>query len=124
MSVWVDLVAASGSTRAIPFRDDGGSAASSITAALLVTVLMLALLALAAIYARKRGWLDRWVGQTRAAHAKPSMQVAQVLRLSPRTTLYRVHDGTRVLLVLESAVNAQVVADTTQVGAGADDGRD
>ncbi len=99
-----------GASAAIPFRQDHGAATTTVTGALLATVLLLVVAMLVAWYARRRGWLDRWVGQAAPAMPKQTLRMEQALRLSPRTTLYRVRDGSRLLLVVESQVNARVVS--------------
>lgn len=96
----------------IRFREDTAPGASGVIEALLLTVLLLAAALGAAIYAKKRGWLQRWtVGATSPAQG-PSMQVSEVLRLSPRTRLYRVRTGDGECLVLESTSQASIVSQT------------
>jgi len=110
MTSWIALAAVAGArASAIPFRQDPGGAGSSVVGVLAVTVALLALLAAAAWYARRRGWLDRWAGPVSRAQS-PHLRMEQALRLSPRTTLYRVnHDG-RTLLVVESTATAHIEA--------------
>ncbi|HEY1140845.1 MAG TPA: hypothetical protein VGE88_11640 [Lysobacter sp.] len=110
MTPWsaIATVAAHGTTT-IPFRQDTGGVGSSAVGVLTVTVVLLALLAAAAWYARRRGWLDRWAGPAPRAQA-PRMRLEQSLRLSPRTTLYRVNHEGRILLVVESTATARIEA--------------
>jgi len=106
MSGWFLATAATAS--AIPFRQESATAgAASLSGALLIAVAMLSVVAAVAWYARRRGWLDRWVGPTPSPRAQ-LLQVEQALRLSPQTTLYRVRHEGQVLLVIESRVNARV----------------
>lgn len=96
--------------RAIPFRDEGPGLASQAVDVLLVLILLLAACLGIALYARKRGWLDRWTGaRAKTPPARGSLQVEQMSRLSPKTTLYRVNDADRRYLIVESSVAVQVV---------------
>jgi hypothetical protein len=102
------LLAGAAEAPAIPFRQEPATAgAGSLSGALLIAVAMLAVVAAAAWYARRRGWLDRWVGPAPSPRAQ-SLQVEQTLRLSPQTILYRVRHEGEVLLVIESRVNARI----------------
>lgn len=103
---WLASAAAS-TAQAIPFRQDPVGAGASLTGALLIAVVMLAAIAVAAWHARRRGWLDRWVGPAPSPRA-PAMRVEQVLRLSPQTTLFRVRHEGEVLLVFESKANTRI----------------
>lgn len=108
MTAWSAVATvAAGSATAIPFRQDAGGVGSSVVGVLTLTVVLLALLAAAAWHARRRGWLDRWAGPAPKAQA-PRLRLEQVLRLSPRTTLYRVNHGGRILLVVESTATARI----------------
>ena len=126
MTAW--LVATATSARAsgaaaIPFRQDAGGAGASIVGALAVTAVLLCVVVLIAAYARRRGWLDQWIGPAPHAHA-PRLRLEQALRLSPRTSLYRVrHDG-QVLLVVESTASARVVTLPGHGGDGRMDAQD
>ncbi|HEY0502216.1 MAG TPA: hypothetical protein VGD42_01875 [Lysobacter sp.] len=118
MSGW--LLAAAAPASAIPFRQEAATGgAASLSGALLIAVAMLSVVAAAAWYARRRGWLDRWVGPAPSPRAQ-TLRVEQTLRLSPQTTLYRVvHEG-EVLLVVESRVNARIER-TSLDGGGANE---
>lgn len=87
----------------IPYRSDANGMAASTSSALLVAVLLLAALALALRYAKRRGLLDRWIVAAPGRVAgRPEMQVVRALRISPKTTLYRIRDADRQYLLVES----------------------
>lgn len=102
------VTGAQSAAAAIPFREEGSGVAATATGPLMVAVLLLAGLGVAAWYAKRRGWLDRWLGPLPTATSQPQLRVEQVLRLSPKTTLYRIRDGHRRLTVIESSVNARL----------------
>jgi hypothetical protein len=98
----------------IAFRQDDADLATSATHVLLVTVLLLGAVLGALVIAKRRGWLQRWTGG--AAPATPSagtagLRVEQRLRLSARTTLFRVADGDRRYIVVESTGGVQLAVD-------------
>jgi hypothetical protein len=87
----------------IPYRSDANGMAASTGSALLVAVLLLAALALGLRYAKRRGLLDRWiVAAPGRVSGRPDMQIVRVLRVSPKTTLYRIRDADRHYLLVES----------------------
>jgi len=100
----------------IPFRQSGGVSGPEVFTSFGLTLLLLAATAGAAFYARKRGWLDRWlaVPTTADAAGKRRLAVVERLALSRKTTLIRVRDGERELLVLESTGGAQMLPATTE----------
>ena len=103
--------------QAIPFRPEGEGIASSSASALGVIVVLLACAWGVALYARRRGWLARWVAPVAQPPANGGLRLASRLRLSPRTVLYAVvDDAQRQLLVAETPTGVQVV----QLQAGGD----
>lgn len=87
----------------IPYRSDADGMATSVTGALLVAVLLLAVVALALRFAKRRGLLDRWIVAAPGRTAeRTQMRVVHALRVSPRTTLYRIRDADRQYLLVES----------------------
>jgi hypothetical protein len=87
----------------IPYRSDANGMAASTSSALLVAVLLLAALALGLRYAKRRGLLDRWIVAAPGRVAgRPDMQIVRALRVSPKTTLYRIRDADRHYLLVES----------------------
>ena len=100
----------------IPFRQSGGISGPEVFSSFAITLLLLAAVAGAAWYARKRGWLDAWLAVPQAGEAgKRRLAVVERLALSRRTTLIRVRDGERELLVLESAGSAHFVPPATEL---------
>lgn len=90
-------------TQSIPYRSDANSMAASTGSAMLVAVLLLAALALALHFAKRRGLLDRWiVAAPGRASGRLDMQVVRALRVSPKTTVYRIRDADRHYLLVES----------------------
>lgn len=98
----------------IPYRKEGGAAGGSLMGVLAITVLMLAAFVVVLRLAKSRGLLDRWIvsGSAAAPASKTgqdAIRVEQVLRVSPRTMLYRIRDGERRYLLVESiAAHAQL----------------
>ena len=101
----------------IPFRQSGGISGPEVFSSFAITLLLLAAVAGAAWYARKRGWLDKWlaVPASPGEAGKRRLAVVERLALSRRTTLIRVRDGERELLVLESAGTAHFVSPATEL---------
>ncbi|WP_117309242.1 hypothetical protein [Stenotrophomonas sp. G4] len=96
----------------IRFKSEAGSVGTTLVAPLIITSLLLAL-AIAALYvARRKGWLQRWSVVPAATDMPMGLRVEQVVRLSPRTRLYRVSDGVAVFTVVESTAHAQIVLGT------------
>jgi hypothetical protein len=94
----------------IPYRDEGGGLAAEAGGAVFAAFVLLALLVVVLHVARKRGLLDRWIAAapTRAEGREP-MRVEDALRVGPRTTLYRIRDGGRRYLLIESTAQARLV---------------
>lgn len=103
---WSLLAAA----RPIPFKAENGGATASLALPLLLAVVLLALAVGLLWVARQKGWLRRWSAAPPAAGERADgLQVEQVLRLSPRTRLYRLRDGEHRFAVLESTAHASIV---------------
>jgi hypothetical protein len=101
----------------IPFRKTSIVSGSEVFGMLIATCLVLAAFAALAWFARRHGWLDRWTGGAVADRdAKRSLVVQEVLRISRRTTLYRISNGTREFLLAESS--APIVLAPVQVDLG------
>jgi hypothetical protein len=114
----------SGTTsQAIPFRPEYRASGSNAVDVLLILALLLGSFVVALWFARKKGWLDRWIvaapgiGATKRA----GLELEQVLRLSQKSALYRVNDGSTRYLVLESAGAAQVLKTESLQGSHADE---
>jgi len=97
------------STAPIGFRDEHESVADSAVGVLLVLVLLLGACLGGLLFAKRKGWLNRWLpAPSGAADDASRLRVEQVLRLSPRTVLYRVADERSRYLILESTASAQL----------------
>ncbi|ALN84771.1 hypothetical protein LC55x_1480 [Lysobacter capsici] len=93
----------------IGFRDEHASVADSAVGVLLVLVVLLGACLGGLIFAKRKGWLNRWLpAPSGAADDASRLRVEQVLRLSPRTVLYRVADERSRYLILESTASAQL----------------
>lgn len=100
----------------IPFRKTSVVSGSEVFGMFITTALVLAALAALAWFARRRGWLERWtVGTTSAPGGKRSLTVLEVLRISRKTTLYRVSNGKHEFLLAES--NGQIQLSPAHVDA-------
>ena len=99
---------AAASAPAIPFRETSTVSGGDIAAAFAWTVLLLVAALVLAIVAKRRGWLARW-GVAAPAASATGLRVEQVLRVSARTTLYRVADGRGHYLLAESRDGVQLV---------------
>lgn len=94
----------------IPYRDEGGGLAGDAGGAMFAAILLLALLVVALQFARKRGLLDRWIVAAPARTAgRPQMQVEQALRVGAKTMVYRIRDGERRYLLVESTAQSTLV---------------
>lgn len=94
----------------IPYRDEGGGLAADAGGAVFAAILLLALLVVALQFARKRGLLDRWIVAAPArAAGRPQMQVEQALRVGAKTMVYRIRDGERRYLLVESTAQTTLV---------------
>lgn len=93
----------------IPFRESSVASTGDVFGMFAITLLLLAAFAGAAWYARKAGWLDRWVGKLPAKPGIPARRLAVVERLplSRKTVVYRIADGDRQYLLAESMGGVQ-----------------
>lgn len=105
----------------IPFREDTSEGASGLVDVLLVLALMLGALLALAITAQRKGLLKRWAIASPIRPAGAGLLVEESLRLSSRTTLYRISDGTRTHLLIESTATTRFV--TLRTEEPADDAR-
>lgn len=80
---------------------------TGIAAALVVTVLLLGAATALLALAKKKGWLKQWSVQPQG-EMRGGLAMVQRLRLSPRTMVFRLQDGERQILVVESTANVTV----------------
>ena len=94
----------------IPFRDRADVAVTDVFAVLGTTLALLALALVTAFVAWRRGWLGRW-GAAPAAAKSPGedLRIERALRLSPRTVVFRIVDGERRFLLVESRDGVRVL---------------
>jgi hypothetical protein len=93
----------------IPFRKTAAASGPEVFGVLVTTLLLLAIFAALAVFARRRGWLDRWVGAAPSkSELKKKLAVTETLRISRKTTVYRVSDGDREFLLAESSAPLQL----------------
>lgn len=87
----------------IPFRESSPTSAPEVFGLFATTLLLLVAFYAVAWYARRAGWLDRWIGP-RSAAGENSRQLTVLERLpvSRKTTLYRVRHGDKEYLLAES----------------------
>lgn len=110
-------------SQAIPFRPEYRGSGSNAADVLLILALLLGSFVAVLWFARKKGWLDRWivaapgVGATKRA----GLELEQVLRLSQKSALYRVNDGNTRYLVLESGDAVQVLKTEAMQGSPTDE---
>lgn len=96
---------------AIPFRSDAAVSLSEAGGVLVVALLLLAAFYGLAWYARRRGWLDRWVGgRTKQVDDARRLRVLERFVVSRKTVLYRIRDGEQEYLLVESSVSAGLTA--------------
>jgi len=99
----------------IPFRHTSIASASELSGILIATVLVLSVFAASAWFARRKGWLDRWstdAGKSRVSGR--SLVVLEVLRISRRTTVYRIASGKQEFLVAESSSPVALTATSAE----------
>ncbi|HEY2346302.1 MAG TPA: hypothetical protein VGH80_10525 [Xanthomonadaceae bacterium] len=101
--------AAHAAAQAIPFRPESHGITSDAGSVFLVLTVVLAVFLIVLLFARKKGWLNRWIAEP--AVTGPSgtkLRVEQVLRLSPKTLLYRVSEGPERYLIVESTAQVHL----------------
>ena len=97
-------------TQAIAYRPESASVSGSVVDVLLMLVLLLGGVLVLAWVAKRQGWLQRWtVGAAPLSRSGAGLGVEQALRLSPRTTLFRIIDGNRRYLLVESTGTVRFV---------------
>lgn len=93
--------------RPIPYRSESEGVASSAGGAIFAALLLLGLFTAVLVIARRKGLLDRWIGAPPVGRPERArLRVEHALRVSPKTMLYRVRDGERSYLLVESLAQA------------------
>lgn len=103
----------------IPFRTSAATSGPEVFGLLVTTLLLLTAATAVLWFARRRGWLDRWVGAAPAVAAPKQLVVLESLRINRQTTVHRVRDGRQVYLIAESTAQVQVIAVPPGDGGGA-----
>ncbi|MGH8108400.1 MAG: hypothetical protein ACREO1_06745 [Arenimonas sp.] len=96
------------SSQPIPFRKDSVTNTPEVFGLLVTTILLVSVFAALTWYARRRGWLDRWVGpKPQVASQNKKIVVLETQRISQKTTLYRISNGDSEFLLAESSMQIQ-----------------
>ncbi len=107
------------SKQPIPFRKEGITNTPEVFGLLVTTLLLVAIFAALAWFARRQGWLDRWVGpKPQAQSDKKKILVLEVQRVSEKTTLYRIGSDDDVYLLAESSMQVQLVKKSAEKEVG------
>lgn len=117
MTPIVATVVAHSTPAPIPFRDESAGMGAHAMSVLGITSILLAVLWVVALQAKRRGWLARWLPAGAEAGAHPRVLLMGRLRLSPKTVLYEVMTSERErVLVAESASGVQLLSLTHTQG--------
>lgn len=107
----------------IPYRAEPAVSGGELTGVLAATTLVLATFLMLALYAKRRGWL-RKLSPLNAVNDTGKRWQLQVhaQRISRLTTVYRIEDGARSWLVVESTgqVSVSALGDDAVKGEGID----
>lgn len=104
---------------AIPYRAEPAVSGGELTSVLAATGLLLALFLVLALYARKRGWLRELMPLAATGQTGRRWRLdVHAQRISRLTTVYRIEDGTRAWLVVESTGQVSVSALTEEPASG------
>lgn len=103
-------VAAPSVAAPIEFREEGSGAGADAAQALGMAVLLLAVVLVGLYAARRRGWLQQWLGAAVLARrpAEQDLRLVGSLRLSPRTSVHRIQDGDACFLLVESSAQVHL----------------
>jgi hypothetical protein len=95
--------------QAIPFRPETQSLAGDAWGVLGVLVLLLAAMVGLALFAKRMGWLERWIVRSPAAAAQAAgLHVDSSLRISARTTVYGLSDAHGRYLLVQTGTGARL----------------
>lgn len=95
---------------AIPYRTEPVLADGQWLVVMLITVLLLGALYAGLLYARRKGWLDRWmaVSESRNAKVQRVLWQAHTQRIGRQTRVHTLQQGGRTLVIVESATSVAV----------------
>lgn len=98
------------SAQPIPFRKDGITNTPEVFGLLVTTLMLVGIFAGLAWFARRQGWLDRWIGpKPESQNIKKKLVILETQRISPKTTLYRISNGDSEYLLAESTMQLQLI---------------
>lgn len=96
---------------AIPFRQDSAVSMPEAGGLLLAALLLLAAFYCIAWYAKRAGWLARWAGAAaNDGDSQRRLAVIERMAVSRKTVLYRVRDGEKEYLLVESSAAIHVTS--------------
>jgi flagellar biogenesis protein FliO len=117
----VSKPASTTSAQPIPFRKEGITNTPEVFGLLVTTLLLVGIFAGLAWFARRQGWLDRWVGPKPDSQSiKKKIVVLEAQRISQKTTLYRISNGDNEYLLAESTMQIQLVKKAAEKEVGND----
>lgn len=95
---------------AIPYRTEPALAEGQWLVIMLITVLLLGALYAGLLYARRKGWLDRWIpdSSTRIGKADRAHWQAQTQQLGRHLRVHTLQQGDRTLVIVESGTSVAV----------------
>ena len=95
---------------AIPYRTEPALAEGQWLVIMLVTVLLLAALYAGLLYARRKGWLDRWMldSGSRTGKADRTLWQAQTQRIGRQARVHTLQRGSRTVVIVESGTSVAV----------------
>jgi hypothetical protein len=95
---------------AIPYRTEPALAEGQWLVIMLVTVLLLAALYAGLLYARRKGWLDRWMldSGSRTGKSDRTLWRAKTQRIGRQTRVHTLQQGSRTLVIVESGTSVAV----------------
>lgn len=106
----VHATGAAGTTRPIPYREDDNAPVMQGAGSLLVAVLLLFAVVIALRAAKRKGLLAAWIATPRAHTSAAGLRLENTLRLSAKTTVHVLCDGTDRHLLIESSMHTRILA--------------
>ena len=94
----------------IPYRTEPALAEGQWLVIMLVTVFLLGALYAGLLYARRKGWLDRWMADSgsRTGKASHTLWQAKTQRVGRQTRVHTLQQGSRTLVIVESGTSVAV----------------
>lgn len=100
----------SASAARIPFKAESSIGVGQMVGVLGITLILLALAFALLVYARKKGWLNRWsaAGLEASGATRQIAWKAKSQRISRQTTVHTLSRQDRTLVIVESGTNVAV----------------